>query len=50
MSSSTTSHKNQFFRILEYYNNYYRELKNETSIDQNLKTQWEITKESTKKV
>jgi len=49
MYSSTTSHKNQFSRRLEYENNYYRELKNETFIDQNLTTQWGTTKKSIKK-
>ena len=37
MRSSTTSHKNQFFRILEDKNNYYKELKNKTLIDQDLR-------------
>ena len=50
MRSSTTSHKNQFSRRLDNKNNCYKELKNETFIEQNLITQWEITKESTKKV
>jgi len=50
MRSSTTSHKNQFSRILDYLNNSYRELKIETFIEQHLRTQWEITKKSTKKV
>ena len=44
MRSSTTSHKNQFFRILDNKNNCYRELKIETFIEQNPRTQWEITK------
>jgi len=49
MHSSITSQKNQFSRRLEYYNNYYRELKNEFFIDQNLITQWEITNNQSKR-
>ena len=44
MRSSTTSHKNWFFRILDNKNNCCRELKIETFIEQNPRTQWEITK------
>jgi len=50
MGSSRTSHKNQFSRRLEDKKNWYRELKNITFIDQNLITQYGITKESTKRV
>jgi len=50
MRSSTTSHKNQFSRRLDNKNNCCRELKIETFIEQNLITQWGITKESIKKV
>jgi len=37
--------KKQFSKRLEDKNSCYRELKNETFIDQNLITQWGITKE-----